>query len=70
MLEKITKCQSREVIFVTDQYFEMSIKGGERDKRLSTGKIQTAASRQDHTAPKQFKKYPSAGANAVSVFLK
>ena len=48
----------------------MSIKGEERDKRLSTGKIQTAASRQDHTAPKQFKKYPSAGANAVSVFLK
>ena len=48
----------------------MSIKGGERDKRLSTGKIQTAASRQDHTATKQFKKYPSAGANAVSVFLK
>lgn len=31
-LEKLTRSESREVIFVTDQYFEMSIKGEERDK--------------------------------------
>ena len=45
MLEKITKYQSGEIIFVTDQYFEMSIKGRGRDKRASTGQIRTTASR-------------------------
>ena len=66
-LERITKCQSREVIFVTDQYFEMSIKGRERDKKASTGKIQVSASRQDQAAPKQFKKYLSVGANETEL---
>ena len=63
MLEKITKYQSGEVIFVTDQYFEMSIKRRGRDKRASTGQIRTTASRQDQTTPKIFKKYLSVGAN-------
>ena len=63
MLEKITKYQSGEIIFVTDQYFEMSIKGRGRDKRASTGQIRTTASRQDQTTPKIFKKYLSVGAN-------
>ena len=58
--------------FVTDQYFEMPIKGGERDKRASTGQIRITASRQDQTAPKQFRKYPSVGANKtkqLSIFI-
>ena len=66
-LERITKCQSREVILVTDHYFEMSIKGRERDKKASTGKIQVSASRQDQAAPKQFKKYLSVGANETEL---
>ena len=48
----------------------MSIKGVEKDKRASTRQIQITASRQDPTATKQFKKYPSVGANAASVFVK
>ena len=46
------------MIFVTDQYFEMFIKGGERDERAKTKQIRITASRQDQIAPKQFKKYP------------
>ena len=52
MLEIITRCQSREVIFVTEQYFERSIKGGERDKRASSVQIRITARRAAH---KQFK---------------
>ena len=55
VLERITRCQSREVIFVTDQYFERSIKGGERDKRASTKKIRVTAGKQGQTTAKQFK---------------
>ena len=58
VLKVIARCQSTEVIFVTDQYFEMSIKGGERDERAKTKQIRITASRQDQIAPKQFKKYP------------
>ena len=67
VLERTTKCQSREVIFVTDQYFETSIKGGGRHKRASTGQIRVTARRQDQTAPKQFKKYLSVGANKTEL---
>ena len=45
----------------------MSIKGRERDKKASTGKIQVSASRQDQAAPKQFKKYLSEGANETEL---
>ena len=66
-MERIRRCQSREVLFVTDQYFEMSIKGGERDKRASTGQIGITASRQDQAPSKQFKKYLQAGTNKTKL---
>ena len=67
MLERITRSQSREVFFVANQYFEISVKGGKRDKRRSSGQMQITASRQDQTAPKQFKKYISARANETEL---
>ena len=39
VLNRITRTNASEIFFVTDQYFETSIKGGEREKRASTGKI-------------------------------
>ena len=45
----------------------MSIKGRERDKRVSTGQMRVTASRQDETAPKQFKKYVLVGANKTEL---
>ena len=53
-----------------DHYFEMPIKGVEKDKRASTRQIRITASRHDPTATKQFKKYPLVRANAASVFVK
>ena len=38
VLERIARCRSREVIFVTDQYFERSIKGGEEIKEQALRK--------------------------------
>ena len=67
MVERITRCQSREVFFVTNQCFEISIKGGKTDKRASSGQMQITTSRQDQTAPKQFKKYISARANETEL---
>ena len=67
-MERITRCQSGEVIFVTGQCFEMSIKGEERDKkRASTRQIRITASIKDQTAPKKFKKYLSVGANKTNL---
>ena len=65
--ECITRCQSRELIFVADQYFKISIKRGEREKRASPGEIRITVSIQDQIGPKQFKKYLSAGANKTEL---
>ena len=67
MLDRITKDQSGKVIFIIDQYFEMFIKGGGRDKRASTGEIRLTAGRQDQAAPKKFKKYLQAGTNKTKL---
>ena len=45
----------------------MPTKGGERDKRASTGQIRINASKQDQTAPQHFKKYLSTGANKTEL---
>ena len=45
----------------------MSIKEGERHKRSSAGKKQVTVIRQDQTAPKQFKKNLSLGANKTEL---
>ena len=54
-------------MFITDQYFETSIKGGERERRASTGQIRITAGRCDQPAPKQFKKYLAVGANKTEL---
>ena len=64
---RIARCQLREVIFVRDQCFEMSIKERETDNRTSTRQTWITASRQDQTAIKQFKKYISVGTNKTEL---
>ena len=67
VLKRITRNNATEVFFVTDQYFETSIKGGERERRASTGQIRITAKRPDQDAPKQFKKYLSVGTNKTEL---
>ena len=64
---KSVKSNASNVMFITDQYFETSIKGGERERRASTGQIQITASRCDQPAPKQFKNYLAVGANKTEL---
>ena len=54
-------------MFVTGQYFEVFIKGGERNKIASTGQIQITASRKDQTTPTQFQKHVLVGANKTKL---
>ena len=44
--KKITRNNGKEVMFVTDQYFEASIKGGERERSATTGQIRVTPNRQ------------------------
>ena len=67
VLGRITRNNASDVMFITDQYFETSIKGGERERRASTGQIRITASRCDQPAPKQFKKYLAVGANKTEL---
>ena len=67
IIKRITKNDSNKVMFITDQYFETSIKGGERERRASSGQIRIMASRPDQLAPKQFKKCLSIGANRTEL---
>ena len=45
LLKRITRNHESEIFFVTNQYFETSIKGGERERRASTGQIRITATR-------------------------
>ena len=46
ILKRITSNNAKEVMFVTDQYFKASIKGGERERRAATGQIRVTPNRQ------------------------
>ena len=46
ILKRITSNNAKEVIFVTDQYFEASVKGGERERRAATGQIRVTPNKQ------------------------
>ena len=67
VLRRITRNNASDVMFITDQYFETSIKGRERERRAITGQIRITASRCDQPAPKQFKKYLAVGANKTEL---
>ena len=67
VLRRITRNNASDAMFITDQYFETSIKGEERERRASTGQIRITASRCDQPAPKQFKKYLAVGANKTEL---
>ena len=55
------------VDFVVDQYPDISIKSGERSKRARSGSVVTAVTRASQPSPKQWKKFPSLGANKSSL---
>ena len=63
VLKRITANDSEHVFFITDQYWNHSIKFSERNKRATTGIIRITASQPDQKIPKQFKKYLSLGSN-------
>ena len=67
VLKRITANQANEVMFITDQYFETSIKGGERERRVKAGRLRITASRPEQSAPKQFRKYLSVGVNKTEL---
>lgn len=67
VLRKIVKNNATDVMFITDQYFEISVKGGERNRSAITGQIRITAKRCDQPAPKQFKKYLAVGANKTEL---
>ena len=67
VLRRITSNSAKEVMFIADQYLETSIKGGERERRATTGQIRITATRCDQPAPKQFKKYLAVGANKTEL---
>ena len=46
ILKWIASNNAKEMMFVTDQYFEASIKGGERERRAATGQIRVTPNRQ------------------------
>ena len=46
ILKWIASNNAKEVMFVTDQYFEASVKGGERERRAATGQIRVTPNRQ------------------------
>lgn len=73
VLKRITSHPGKIVYFVTDQYFDDSLKGSERQRRAASGSIRVQLSRRDQKRPKQFKKYLSDGVNKVDLvkfFLK
>ena len=46
ILKRITSNNAKEVMFVTDQYSEASIKVGERERRAATGQIRVTPNKQ------------------------
>ena len=46
ILKRIISNNAKEVMFVSDQYFEASIKGGERERRAATSQIRVTPNRQ------------------------
>ena len=67
VLKRITSYSSKVVYFVTDQYYDDSLKGCERKRRASAGSIRIQLTRRDQKPPKQFKKYLSDGSNKVDL---
>lgn len=63
VLKRITSNDAKNIFFVTDQYWDQSIKNCERNRRAATGSIRVTASRPDQKLPKQMKKYLSLGSN-------
>ena len=63
VLKRITANDSEHIFFITDQYWNHSIKSCERNRRATTGSIRITASRPDQKIPKQLKKYLSLGSN-------
>ena len=73
VLKRITANVSEHIFFITDQYWNHSIKSCERNRRATTDSIRITASRPDQKIPKQLKKYLSLGSNKeelVDVLLK
>ncbi|CAB4001853.1 Hypothetical predicted protein [Paramuricea clavata] len=67
VLKRITSHSSKVIYFVTDQYYDDSLKGCERKRRASAGSIRIQLTRRDQKPPKQFKKYLSDGCNKVDL---
>ena len=63
VLKRITTNESAHIFFITDQYWDLSIKSCERNRRAPSDSIRVTASRRDQKIPKQIKKYLSVGAN-------
>ena len=61
MSEHVLKCMTshpgKTIYFVTGQYLDDSLKGGEWQQRATAGSIRIQLSRRDQKQPKQFKKY-------------
>ena len=63
MLECVLYNESVHIFFITDQYWDLSMKSCERNRCALSGSIRVTASRRDQKIPKQIKKYLSVGAN-------
>ena len=65
LLQKLIARQSRVAYFVTDQYFQQSIKSLERQRRSSNGSLCTIIKRRDQKLPKQLNKFLRCSENNV-----
>ncbi|XP_057314196.1 uncharacterized protein LOC130655456 [Hydractinia symbiolongicarpus] len=57
LLKRILRCKSQIIYFVTDQYFQNSVKGYERSRRTADGTLRVRIERRDQKKPSQLKKY-------------
>ena len=68
LITKIIKISNgRLIFFVTDKYFEYSIKGLERNKRSGIGTLKINITRREQPKPNQFEKYLRVSENKIQL---
>ena len=67
ILKRITSNPSKLIFFITGQYWEISIKGGEQDKRSKGGTKRIIPTREDQKLPTQMKKFLALGTNKTEL---
>ena len=67
LLKKVTAHAHRVSFFVTDQYYQLSIKSLERKKRAGCGEIRLKPTRRDQKTPSQFKKFLANSQNKLDL---